>query len=516
MPVVAVGTTVAAGIDAEAGGRIRGGALRRSLYFNMLAWVFGAFWMASTSGATLTELTNYFRGNDAIFGYLAAVPFLGALLQLFGSMAVQHYRRRKGVFLWGLTLQRVLYIPMALLPWVFPAGHQAAAWALVGLLFVASAAGNFGGQAWVNWMADLVPERVRGKYFAKRSRIGIVVVGLTALGVGALMDLAKTGAMESMLAPVRGAVPALIFLISIIFVLAAICGTTDIQSFHKVDEPPMARHDNGKSMLLSVAEPLVDRQFRWYMAYLALFNLSMGFVGTFAWKYLTEMIDHLDATAHPWLARHPYLAAYVLLTVAVSLGQFTGYPIWGRLVDRMGRKPVILISVVLHTLTLVFWVVASPALLIAGLFVQFLAGLVSGGQDVANFNMMLGFNSKGGPHYQSVQGVLVSVAGAASGILAGYFASFLSGHEQAGVLFTACGHEFNRYNMLFAAGIVVKCVADFGLLPRVSDTQAKPTRFAIQYILDTMYDNMHTRILAPVRSLSLLPAESFRPWRWFK
>ena len=112
--------------------------------------------------------------------------------------------------------------------------------------------------------------------------------------------------------------------------------------------------------------------------------------------------------------------------------------------------------------------------------------------------------------------IKVKVPAAASGILAGYFASFLSGHEQAGVLFTACGHEFNRYNMLFAAGIVVKCVADFGLLPRVSDTQAKPTRFAIQYILDTMYDNMHTRILAPVRSLSLLPAESFRPWRWFK
>ncbi len=499
-------------------GRICGGALRRSLYFNMLAWVFGAFWMASTSGATSTELTNYFRGNDAIFGYLAAVPFLGALMQLPGSLAVDYFRRRKGVFFWGLTLQRVLYVPLALLPWIFPAGNRAGAWVMVAVLFVASGAGSYGGQAWVNWMADLVPERVRGKYFAKRSRIGIVVIGLTALGVGVLMDLAKTGGLERTLSPVSRAVgmPGLIFLISIIFVLAAISGTMDIQSFHQVDEPAMARRGGGKGLLSSVAEPLVDRTFRRYMLYLAVFNLAMGFVGTFAWKYLTEMFDHMAAAEHPWLVRHEYLAAYVLLTVAVSVGQFMGYPIWGRLADRMGSKPVILISAVLHTCTLLFWVMASPGLLVCGLVAQFLAGLVSGGQDVANFNMMLGFNSRGGPHYQSVQGALVSVAGAASGILAGYFAAFLSGWEHGGVLFAVYGHAFTRYNMLFAAGIAVKCVADFGILPRVSDTQAKPTRFAIRFIMGTMYDNLHTRILAPVRSLSLLPAESFRPWRWWR
>ena len=54
--------------------RIRGEALRRSLYFTMIAWLPGAFWQGATNGAPLVELAKHLGSTDFVYALLIAAP----------------------------------------------------------------------------------------------------------------------------------------------------------------------------------------------------------------------------------------------------------------------------------------------------------------------------------------------------------------------------------------------------------------------------------------------------------
>ena len=136
------------------------------------------------------------KGSNASpfqFGVLAALPFIASLLSLPASLLIERTGERKKIFLYGLYFQRLLWFPIALVPlWIVsqygPARRRRGDAVFLLLMFIMHAAGAVGGPAWVSWMADVVPERLRGKYFSRRRQWGIVSAIPTALLVGWLLD----------------------------------------------------------------------------------------------------------------------------------------------------------------------------------------------------------------------------------------------------------------------------------------------------------------------------------------
>src|SRR5690349_7229681 len=90
--------------------------LRRSLETITLAWVFGAVWQNSTTGAPLTLFAQGLGASKFQFGLLAALPFIASLLSVPASLLIERTGRRKSVFLHGLYLQRALWFLIALAP----------------------------------------------------------------------------------------------------------------------------------------------------------------------------------------------------------------------------------------------------------------------------------------------------------------------------------------------------------------------------------------------------------------
>lgn len=480
--------------------RIRGDALRRSLFYTTVAWIPGAFWFSATNGATSVKFLEHLAPDDPglrdlLFGLMGAAMFIGVLFQIPGALCIQWLGRRKGLFLWWLTIQRILYVFIAALPWILPARYTPAAVLMVGLLILAWSAGQFGGQAWVNWMADLVPQRVRGKYFARRSRIGIVVMGLSAVLVGAVLDASGAAWFRDTIGPAATAVgmPPLIFVISIIYSLAAIAGIVDIQLFRKVDEPPM-KVTRGESIMQRLLKPLRDGEFGRYVLYLSAFNFALAFCGAFWMVYFFHFFDSQKGSGAWWLD-YRFLAAAVLLQMGYHLGQFAGLPLWGKMIDRFGRKPVIYISSLLHTLTWIPWMFLSPALMPYLILVQLFGGFFGSGFEVANFNMLLGYNRKGGPGYQAVAGVIVAAAQVSASFLAGFVAYTLAPPAgESATLFTFLGHDFNRYTVIIVVGLAIKILADLVFLTRVHDLEAKPASHAARFLMASMYDTLNTGI----------------------
>src|SRR5437867_356835 len=112
--LVEAGTSAAAKIAADKSSQ------RRSLRLVMLAWVFGAAWVNITTGAALTRYAKLMQMPTFGFGLLAALPFAGALMQLFASYVLERFGGRKGVFITVGIIHRGFWLGVAAIPWIFP------------------------------------------------------------------------------------------------------------------------------------------------------------------------------------------------------------------------------------------------------------------------------------------------------------------------------------------------------------------------------------------------------------
>jgi MFS family permease len=485
---------------------VTGEALRRSLRYTVLAWIPGAFWQGATGNTALTPLGKYLGANDLTFALLiVGAPLLSALLQIPGSVIVERLGRRKGFFIWTVTPHRALYIVIGLLPWFLP-GSLGTAILMTALVFLSMGLNNFGGQAWVNWMADLVPPKIRGKFFSFRSRMGIGVVAIATVFVATILDFTQRDWVQGLLEPLTAwaGMPPLILLLSVVFIVAGAIGMIDILLFAKVDEPAMAKKPR-EPLAVKLSRPLQDRQFRRFVVYWSVWQCANSWCTWFWMPYFLDFLTNEKSRAAAasvplWWGDYLFMTAAIVLPVGFQIGQFLGYPMWGRAVDRFGRKPVFFVSSTIHTLSWVMWIFLSPATMPWMLPIQIVAGIIGGGCDIAVFNMMLHFNRKGGPGYQAVGTVVFSIAGAIAAICAGSLATALSSFQVTVGAGTAWEHTFNRYAVLIIVGIVIKYTADLVFLRRVQDVDAKPAGHALRFVLNNLHGTLNSLIFVPVRS----------------
>ena len=124
------------------------------------------------------------------------------------------------MFLWMCTSGRLLFVAVGLLPWVWPAGWG---WwpALVAMLLLAHGLMQSTGPAWLNWMSDLIPRRVRGRYFARRGQLSTPVAIAASLGSAWVLDWADA----------KGSADLMLRVTSLLLVVSGLMGAMDILMF---------------------------------------------------------------------------------------------------------------------------------------------------------------------------------------------------------------------------------------------------------------------------------------------
>ena len=462
---------------------VREQSVRHSLRLVTAAWVFGSVWMHITTGATLTRYAQSLGTSEFGFGLLAAIPFAGAILQLPASYVLEKYGHRKRLFLFTGLIHRGLWLAIAAIPWIFPDASWW--WMLLLVLSVSTGLANFCGPAWLTWMADLVPPRIRGRYFSRRGQYGRLVGAIATVCIGWVLD-AATGRDVLQTA------------LSVALAIAALCGMADI-IFHKPvpDEP--ARRDRHVSLRELVGRPLADPSFRRFLAFNFTLTFAIGYVGQFIWLYLFDVVKMSNLQANIMLIAVPLIAS--MLT----------FPLWGRLVDRFGCRPVLVISGVFIVHGGAAWIFVTQESWWIGYLAVLLATMAWPGVELANLNMLLRISQNRddlhghrGSAFVAMHSVVVALGGTLSGLFGGTVAELLE--DWHGSIF---GWPLTYHGLLLLISAGLRAGSLVWLIG-MHEPRAHTTRAALRYMVSNIYSNLQQAAMSPVRGIGRLGRLTYR------
>lgn len=439
----------------------------------LVAWIFGAAWQSMTTGATLTRFAKGIHLSEFGFGLLAAIPFLAAFMQLPASFIIERYGHRMRVFLIANLIHRSLWLVIAAIPWLLPREQQPLG--LITLMLLSSTSQSASSPAWYSWLSDVVPSRIRGRYLSRRTQAGQIVSLILTVVVGAILDMAEA---SSGMALGRA--------VSVILALAAVAGIVDILFFVTIPDPGAHTKKQGLHWRELFAEPLQNRSFRRYLMFTGMITFSVGIMGQFTWLYVFDVVHLSNIQANMMLVTAPMIVAMFAV------------PFWGRMIDKLGRKPVAMIATACVIHGGVVWAVIREGSIMPGYLGILTAAFAWPGVDLASYNILLGLVRKkrgGGQNtaYVALNSVMVAAAGTASGLLGGLLGMWLKDWRG-----DFLGLPMTYHCILFGMSMVFRILALLSVRG-IEDPRAFTARQAIQYMAADMYSNLQSVLMVPVR-----------------
>ena len=272
-----------------------------------------------------------------------------------------------------------------------------------------------------------------------------------------------------------------------------------------------------RGLLRSLVGPLRDRSFRKYLGFTFFLILGTGFVGQYVWLYAFDVVKWSNQRAN------------FLITVVPLLAGALTYPMWGRMCDRLGQKPVLLIAGSAAVFGPVGWLFIGPDGWVFGYVLVLVVTVMWPGVEIANFNILLGLAGKreeggeeegeggDGSGYVAVNSVVTAVAGVLSGLIGAGFAKWFYRFEWslAGLaVLPGVGEQLvlTYHGLLFLFGVALRAAAVLWAV-RIEEPTATGTRMALRHITTTLYSNVQQGLLLPTRVVGRVQRFAFRMGR---
>lgn len=371
--------------------------LHRALGMNILAGslITASFGILSAGAAIMTVfLSEHLGASPGMIGLNVALFTLGPLLSTLGAPLFNRVRRRRPLWVWLTAAGRAPYLLLPLVPLLMH--HESlrpyllAAVIAIGAL--AMAINGMTSVGWWSWMADLIPDRMRGRFFGRRNRDLLIVAALVPLAAGLLLDLSPGRA-----APVFAG----------LFLLCGLLAVADPLLFLWVPEPARGPAEQPTSFRRYLI-PLRDRGFRTFLIGACTRVFAGSLPAPFLVLYLRgETVDGQLIGCG---------ASFVVITVSAAVGTAAGVLCsgwWGLAADKIGHRFVFVFGAVSYVVQLLY-VFLTPANHIYLLpLLNVLANVVSVSAGVALSNLMIGLSPREDrEYYVATYTVLIAMAGA--------------------------------------------------------------------------------------------------------
>jgi len=305
-------------------GQLKLGQLKTlSLLEGIPSSVFGAW----TTGAVLTGYALYLGAGPLELGFISSTPLLGQVMSpLLIRLSERGKTRRVWLLVYG-TLSRGAWLGVVLLPllsqelrlpllislsalsWTFTAGVSTLLTALLG---------------------DLIPRTSLGRFFGLRNALLGAVSTLVTVAGGAYLD--HTAAPSSF---------------RTLLLIAALVGLGAVTLLGRYPEPSLSVPGGVSSR--SEGSPFHDPAFRVLVMYAGYWFFAASLSAPFVLPYFLEGLKMTYAQVSLWSA-------------GVAGCSLLFGPLWGRLADRVGNKPILyLVTLLASSLLPLSLLLATPS-----------------------------------------------------------------------------------------------------------------------------------------------------------
>ncbi len=346
----------------------------------------------------LSAFAEFLKATPFQLGVLTSVPqLIASLVQLFSSRIAARIQSRQRFVVIFCGLQASVWLL------IIAAGYFTRSINL--LIILASCYFAFGAlpmPAWVSWMGDLVPEKIRGLYFGKRNRFIGFTTSLSVLTGGILLQ--EISRFDTLLA------------FSVLFTIAFIGRMISTLILAWKYEPAVELKPSPESRLPQFLKTLTTSDFGIF----CLFTMAMH-LGAFIAvpTFVIYWLRHLEFS---------YLQ-YTIVLSAAHISGFLTMAIWGRQADHFGNRKILEVSAtVLSMLPLVWYALIFLPVMYrfpGAVVTQVLAGMNWAGFNLSSGNYLydavkreqrLSFSS----YYNILKGCAIFVGGIIGGWICGW------------------------------------------------------------------------------------------------
>lgn len=353
---------------------------------------------ACVGGAALTAWAFQLGASPTLIGLLWALNYFSQAFQFPAAWITSRFGRRR-VAIWGHAASRLLLLGLVPLPFLpfDPSIKQAL---LLAILWASAVFVMVGHNAWLTWVTDLVPARIRGRFFGKRTAYGTAVGTSVAVTAGLILDRARaSGTAASTL--------------SVMAALGFCAGLATTWLMSKQHEPGDEPEESMR--FRDMLAPLTEKASRRLLGYQIVWNAAVGLTQSVAAVY---MLRELDVG----------FMGVGLYNAALAGARIVSAPLWGRGIDRVGSRPILIICALGAAITSALWVAIVPGMLWLIALEAVLTGLLLAGHEVALFAIPMAVAPRSGrpvhlAAFAMVAGVAFGIASTAGGAASGMLAS---------------------------------------------------------------------------------------------
>lgn len=437
--------------------------IRTSLKASTIDGVFAGVFISITSGVLLTNFLLQLGASPVEIGMLSSIPMLLNLLQPVGAYFADRTNSRHNFCLWIFGVSRVLWLFLVVgigwVSWSNTDPHRLVSWTL-GMVLVTNILNALGSSSWVSWMAALVPHRLRGRYFGFRNSTGSLTTLISVPLFGFAVSAWPNGTMQGY---------------GVVLILGIVAGVISMGcQFFMIDVNPQhpQQHVFTRSKPESVssdqlkenqrdrpkANILKDSNFLIFLLYFGLWTFAVNLSAPFFNLYLLDNLK-LDLGQ---------VTIYTSLTAGATLIMLV---LWGKLADRIGNRPLLLLVGILAAITPLFWLGAGADSVSQWVWLPFIH-LFSGGTwaaiELCSSNIQMEVAATEHPStYFALAGAVAGICGALGTTAGGFLAEV---------------NYFGGLPGLFALSAVMRLIAILPLV-FVREPRSQPAVKVIQNLL---------------------------------
>ncbi len=347
--------------------------------------------MAGLTQNFITPFALALKATTAQIGLLASIPnLMMAVSQLAAPDLTDRAGSRKRLILPVVFIHALMWIPILLVPYIFP---EPKIWWLIVFVIISAVFGSLGNPAWGSMMADLVPMKIRGRYFSFRAR----TVGLVAL----VFSFAAGGILELF-------ADNLFLGFAVIFGAAAIFRMLSFHFLSNMYEPEYTCSRENSPNIISICKNLGSTNLGRFTLYVALISFATSLAGPFFAVYMLRDLNFSYLT-------------FVFLTSANAVANLAFQTFWGRRADKYGNVRIVKITSRLMPLIPIIWLFNSHPLYLAG--AQIYSGIIWSGFTLASTNFVYDASDSGDrAKHIAIFNAVNGVAGCLGALMGGFIA----------------------------------------------------------------------------------------------